>query len=159
MKIYGTIINRDFVASPEQDRLEKHYFASLKNGTLITKEYKKFRQSKTWKQVKVIWGLAMTTIAQHFEDNGWDTSKLLRIDHETGNKCSPEQIYEYLCEVCPIYEDGQRITLSKMSIEQAGEFYNACRNFAASNWFVEIPKADINWKNKKKNISRGINGN
>uniref|UniRef100_A0A6H2A3D8 Uncharacterized protein n=1 Tax=viral metagenome TaxID=1070528 RepID=A0A6H2A3D8_9ZZZZ len=156
MKIYGVKADGGFKVSPEQERLERHYLSGIKDGKLMTKEYKLFRQSKTWKQVKIIWGLALTTIEQHFKDNAWDTSYLLRIDKPTGNPCSKEQIYDYLLEVCPVYEDGKRIGLSKMSIEQAGQWYNAVSNFAASEWYVNIPDPDPDWfkKKEKKNAAK-----
>ena len=150
MRIFGTIIGGKFCCMPEQARIEEHYLKAYKDGTLAYRETGKFTQNKTHQQVKAYWGLAMTTIEQAFADNGWDTSYLLRLDHETGIACDKDLIYEYLCNVCPVYEQGKRITLSKMSIEQAIKFFDDCRAFASSQWGIYVPEPDPRYKEKIK---------
>lgn len=146
MKIYGVIQNGVFEASPEQDRIEKHYLSNIKDGTLVERETKKFRQSKTLQQTKAYWGLAITLIETEFKDRGWDTSFLLRLNKETGIACDKDLIYVFLCNACPVFENSQRITLSKMSIEQCIKFFENCCAFAATQWNIFIPPPDKNWR-------------
>jgi hypothetical protein len=45
-------------------------------------------------------------------------------------------------------DEGERITLSKADTSQASKFFEDIRAFAASQWSVNIPDPDPDWKRK-----------
>ncbi|MFA5381938.1 MAG: hypothetical protein WC356_02145 [Candidatus Micrarchaeia archaeon] len=151
IKIYGVIANGEFQATPEQQRIETHYLQSFKDGTLVERIVKKYSQPKTQQQLGAYFGLALTMIVAEFNDRGYDTSYLLRIDTPTGIGITKYLLKDYLYSVCPIYNDnGERITLAKASIEQTAKHFDDVRSFCASQWGIVIPDPDKNFRNNKE---------
>lgn len=113
--------------------------------------YTRARKDKSRQQLGAIFGLAIRQIKQFFDDNGWDSSYIIRSDRPTGIGLSAELLKEYLYAVVPIYnDDGERITLSKCTTKQAAEFFDGVRNFAASQWGLHIPEPDPSWQTKQE---------
>lgn len=133
MRIYGTIVGGEFRCSPDQERIEKHYLSALKDNTLAYRETKKFIQGKTHQQVKTIFGLMINSTIAQANDLGIDISYLLKylIDDKIpkGQGLTKDFLHELMYIICPTTdEDGKRITLSKMNIEQAGKLFESFRN-------------------------------
>jgi len=150
MDFYGTKNNGNICFSAMQLQFRKLYIESLKDGAEIKESITILRKSKTNKQVKAHWGMIINMSLAEFEDRGYDTSYILRLDKPTGIAISKDLLYEYLCNVCPIFdENGKRITLSKMDTAQASKFFEDCRNHLASQWSIYISEPDENWKDKK----------
>ena len=81
------------------------------------------------------------------DDRGYDTSFILNTPKPTGIGIDKNLLCDYFYNVCPIFnEDGKRITLSKMNIEQAMKFFGDVRNFLASQWSIVVPEPDPNWR-------------
>ena len=113
MQFVGTKQGGGMTFSVHQITLRRRYIASLKDGTPLSEEIKPIRKSKTHQQIKTIFGLAIMTILEQFEERGIGTDELLGLEIPTGNSISKGMMKEYLYAVCPIYsEDGKRITLS-----------------------------------------------
>jgi len=148
IKIYGVIQNGEFCAMPEQQRLEAHYLKEYKDGTLAERITRKFGQPKTKHQLGAHFGLALAIIIAEFDDRGYDTSFLYRIDKPTGIRIDKDLLKDYFYSVCPIFEAGQRITLSKATSEQASKHFNDVRNWASSQWQIVIPEPDKERKHK-----------
>ncbi len=149
MKFAGTKQGGGMTFSVHQITLRKRYIASLKDGTPLTEEIKPIRKGKSWEQVKTIFGLAIVTILDEFESRGIGTDELLGLSVPTGNSISKGMMKEYLYAVCPIFsEDGKRITLSHKdcTTKCASDFFDAIRNFMASQWSVYIPEPRTDWK-------------
>ncbi len=149
MKFVGTKQAGGMTFSVHQITLRKRYIASLKNGTQLSEEIKPIRKGKTHQQIKTIFGLAIQTILAEFEDRGIGTDELLGLEIPTGNPISQGMMKEYLYAVCPIYsEEGKRITLSHRDCTTvcASEFFDAIRNFMASQWSVYIADPNPDWR-------------
>lgn len=157
MTFSGCILDGKLNLPSAQKALRESYLSSMPSGTLIEETIKKISPKKTHKQVKAIFGLCLTMIIQTFSDNGWDSSILLKLPTPTGNAVSKNLLKEYLYAVCPINDDeGNKITLSAATIEQAGKFIDEIRNFAASQWGIAIPEPDINWRGAAQKQSRSV---
>lgn len=128
----------------------KQYLATLKAGTNVIDTVKVVRRRKTWKQCKTIFGQALKQIENQFEEWGYDTSYLYKwIDTPTGVAISKDNLIDLFYNLFPIYRDGARITLSKMTTIEASTFYEKIRNYVASQWSIVIPEPDPNWKEKE----------
>jgi len=153
MKIFGITINHEFVATPEQLQLEEHYLSSYKDGTLMWRETGKYNQPKTKKQVKTIFGLMMSSTIEQANDLGIDVSYLLKFltddNIPKGQGLTKDFLHELMYIICPTTDgEGRRITLSKMSIEQASNLFEAFRNIVAPLGIV-IPDPRPDWKENK----------
>ena len=149
-EFHGIIKNGCYHLSLTQSEQRANWLKNLKEGTLICERISVERKPKTWQQTKTHWGLAVSTILASFSDYGWDTSILLNLPKPTGVEVSSGLLQEYLYAACPTFnEAGERITLSKMDTKQASEFFDAVRNYAASQWSIYIPEPDPNWRDKE----------
>jgi hypothetical protein len=149
MQFFGTIQQGRIQLSISQKLLRQRYLTNLKNGTPITEEIKPIRKSKTHQQIKTIFGLAIQTCLDEFEDRGIGTDELLGLEIPTGNPITKGFMKEYLYSVCPMYsEDGKRITLSHRdcTTKCASDFFDSIRNFMASQWSVYISEPNPNWR-------------
>lgn len=155
MKIIATIQDHHIRLTPAQHALRQRYLDTLPNGSQITEEIKRVRQSKTHQQVKTIFGLALATIKNEFDDRGWDNSILLGLSRPTGNEVTTGLLKEYLYAVCPIRnEDSKRITLSHKDCDTkaASRFFDEIGAWSASQWNIYIPEPNPDWKNNKNNV-------
>ena len=151
MKFSGTTYQGNLTLSPLQLKLRRDYLKNMKDDTPVSEEIKPIRKGKTHQQIKTIFGLAIATILDEFEDRGIGTDELLGLEIPTGNPVSKGMLKEYLYSVCTIYsEDGKRITLSHKdcTTKCASDFFDAIRNFMASQWGVYVPEPDPNWNVK-----------
>ena len=106
---------------------------------------------KSQKQLAVVFGLVIGQTLDAFENLGYDTSYLLKLDKPTGTEVTVELLKEYLYAVCPIFdEQGKRVTLSKMDVAQATKFINDIRNFISSQWEIYIDDPNKDWYKEKK---------
>jgi len=114
-------------------------------------DIKLWRPGKTHQQVKAIFGLALKSIKQEFDDRGWDTSILLRSEMPTGIAVTPTLLKEYLYAVCPIFNDsGDAITLSHKDCDTAktAKFFSDIQAWVSTQWCILIPDPDPSWKTK-----------
>lgn len=149
MEFHGEIKDGKLVLSAAQQELRRRLLASYKDGTRVRETLTKKSPAKTHQQIKTIFGLVVAGVLNVFEDNGWDSSILLNTERPTGIPVSKELLKEYFYAVCPIYDNNEnRITLSKTTIDKAAQFINETRNWAASQWGIDIPDPDPNWKDK-----------
>ena len=149
MKVVATIQDGHLRLTPAQHELRQRFLSNLPNGSQITEELKRVTKSKTHQQVKAIFGLAMATIKQEFDDRGWDNSILLGLKRPTGNEITTGLLKEYLYAVCPIYnEDGKRITLSHKDCDTkcASKFLDEIGAWSASQWSIYIAEPNPDWK-------------
>jgi hypothetical protein len=141
-----------FVRSETQIAMFRQWWNSHKDGTMIKAEYKVFHGLKTNQQVKTHFGLLINTVIAKANDDGIDTSMflkmLIRDDLPTGVGLTKGFLHELLYALCPIAdEEGKRVTLSKMTTDQACKWFDECRNLLASRG-IYIPEPDPNWKDK-----------
>lgn len=133
---------------PIQDESLKRYLASLKDGARLQVRISRETRPRTNKQLATIFGLLLARIKQFFDDSGWDTSYIFRIEHPTGVGVSVEQLKDYFYALYPMADDdGKRCTLSSASTEQAAKFFEDVRNHVAP-WGIEVPDPDKDWKQK-----------
>ncbi len=151
MNFETTVKDGSLNMTPAQLELYKRTLASYKDETKVKLSITKITVSHTNQQLKTIFGLAIAQLVQAFDDNGWDSSMLLNIDKPTGVGCYKDLFKEYFYNLYPVRdENGKRITLSKMDIEQAGAYLEQIRNHAASQWSINIAEPDPLWREKNK---------
>lgn len=152
LEFYGTI-NGDKIDFPgQQTSLMKDYLSSTKDGTMVYVRIGRYSAPKTNAQLRAWFGLFLATVLAEFNDRGYDTSFLLNIDKPTGIPIDRDLLKDYMYNVCPVYnEEGRKIGMSSMNIEQMVKFFDDCRNFTASQWNIFVPEPDKD--HKKKSIS------
>lgn len=146
------IIDGEPRISPADRKTRDDFIAEAKDGC-YTVEIKRSKKSKSNQQVKAHWGLLVNTILSHADNEGFDTSALLRWmirdDIPTGVPICKALLQQVLYMVCPIFDENEkRVTLSDMTPEQASRFFNNCRDFLA-NRGLYIPEPDPEWKTRK----------
>lgn len=153
-EFYGTIQGGEITLSNEQIVLRGQYLSELKDGTQIYERIGIYRRPKTDAQLKAFWGLFASTVINEFNDRGWDTSFILKIDKSTGIGIDRDLLKEYMYSVCSCFDDNhKKVTMSGMDTAQMAKFFDDCRNFAASQWSIYVPEPDKNWKeNQGKSI-------
>lgn len=108
---------------------------------------------KTHQQVKAIFGLLIQHAISQVNDQGLDTSGFIRLmvqeDLPTGVPLHKDLLYGLLLNLCPVYEEGRKLTLSQMSIEQASQFFDQCRNLLASRG-IYVPEPNKDWQRENK---------
>lgn len=146
MELHGEILNHELTLSDIQSKSRQQWLASLKDGTRVKETLVRETKEGTYQQIKTIFGLVIAMIVTGFNDLGWDSSYLLKTDLPTGVPITKGLLKEYFYIVCPIEdEEGNRITLSKANIMQRMKFIDDTRNFAASQWGMDIPDPNPNW--------------
>lgn|SRR4030042_252705 len=150
LEFYGTIYGGKLEWSGDQKLIIAEEFAKCKDGTQVWIRFGRLKAPKTSAQLKTWWGLFAATIITEFNDRGYDTSYILKVDKPTGIPISRDLLKEYLYNVCPVFRDGRRITMSSMDTEEMSRFFDDCRNFAASQWNIFVPEPDPNWREKEK---------
>ncbi|MCK5017492.1 MAG: hypothetical protein KAS32_10530 [Candidatus Peribacteraceae bacterium] len=148
-----------FMMAPAIAEQARKYWASIKEGSTVIKSLKVPRKSKSQNQLGAYWGLAMATAVEQLDDRGYDTSFLLNTPKPTGIAIDRNLLCDYFYNVCPMIDDesGNRITLSKADTKQAAKFFDDVRKFLASQWSIDVPEPDPNWRihestNKSNNM-------
>jgi len=123
-----------------QQRLDK-YWAKASDGRYQC-SVEKAKRDKTAAQCRLIFGQLINRTIDFADDYGIDASgfvELLNQDLPDGVPLSKELVKDYLYKICPTFNDkGQKITLSKMTVRQASDWYERCRNkLAAKGILIE----------------------
>ena len=138
MELIATIQNGQAVLTPEQRELERRYLASLKDGTKVRKRWTRIAAKRTSQQVKAHWGLVIMLMRAKMEELGWDICGVVP------NK---QMIHDILKRSCGgVGDSGELLGLSEMTVPQAMQFFENCRDWAASELAVYIPEPDPNWR-------------
>ena len=150
MKFYFHVQNGKRTMKPEQARLEQQFLATLKPTDLVEADYHKYRQPRSQKQLGAWFGLFSKVVLAEFEDRGIDSGYLFGLNKPTGIAVSKGLLKDYMYAVCPCYnDDGKRITMSEpMNTIQMAQFFDDCRNWAATQWFIYVPDPDPHWYEK-----------
>ena len=149
LECYGTIYNGKLEWSGDQKLVMAEEFRKCKDGTQVWIRFGRIKTPKTSAQLKAWWGLFASYVITEFNDRGYDTSYILKVTNPTGIPIDRELLKEYLYNVCPIYRESRRVTMSSMNIEEMNKFFDDCRNFAASQWQIFVPEPDKNYRDKK----------
>jgi hypothetical protein len=150
IKLNGVKRGGELKLHPAMDEAKRRWIASLKDETPIEITLSKITNHKSQKQLGAYFGLMLTAAIIELDDRGYDTSFILRIDKPTGIPITKDGLKDYLYSVCPIYRNGESITLSKANMEEAAKHYDDCRNFLASQWGIVIPDPDPMYKQQKQ---------
>ena len=158
LKTFGSKQGDKFVRSETQMNMFRQWWKSLKDGTMLTAEYKVFRPPKSYQQVKTHFGLLINTVIAKTNDEGIDTSKFLKLlvrdDLPTGVGLTSDFLHQLFYLVCPTYtKEGKRVTLSSMTTEEASDWFERCRNLLASRGIC-VDDPDPNWNQPQGNIRK-----
>jgi hypothetical protein len=148
----GTIKDGRFELELPQFRLREKYLKSLKDGTEVVETFKKKVKSKSWSQVKAHFGLALKLIVTAFDDRGWDSSEIYKLEKPNGVPVNEIMLQQYFYALFPTSnEEGKIITMSDPDFTTAHEsvFFDSIRNHVASQWSIYIPDPEPNWKDKE----------
>jgi len=124
-----------------------------KNGC-IEIDVKLARKPKSHQQVKMIFGLMIQSTIVQANELAIDTSDFLAylVDSSIpkGQGLTQGFLHELMYAVCPTTdEDGRRVTLSKMSTEQAGDLFESFRTIVAPLG-INISNPNPNWEQEQK---------
>ena len=151
MDFIGKKSGGKLIYPPAVAEQKRRHWRSIPEGADVKSSLAVQRQARTNKQLGAIWGLMIAQAVTELDDRGYDTSFILNTPNPTGIAIDKNLLCDYFYNVCPIFdEDGKRITLSKMNIEQAMKFFGDVRNFLASQWSIVVPEPDVNWREKEK---------
>jgi len=149
---YPTAHSGELVLPKPQQESKRSYLLSVDNKPLV-EEIKLWRPKKSWNQVKAIFGLALKIVKTEYDDRGWDTSMLFRLEKPTGIGVTADLLKVYFYSVCPIFNSaGNPITLSdeEVTTERAAKFLTDIQAWASSQWSIYIPDPDKNWQQSQK---------
>ena len=146
MKFHGTKTNGKFVAPAPIAELARRHWESIKEGSEVVKDVYVPRNSRSEKQLGAIWGLMLSTVSIELSDMGYDTSIIYNLDQPTGIEIAKDDLCNFFYSACPIWRDGKRITLSKADTKEAAKFFEDIRNYASSQWGINVPDPNPNWK-------------
>jgi len=139
MPTYAAIVRDGKLCFPEtQSGLRTQWLTTLKADARVEEKLTRVRRSKSHQQVKCHWGLVVGMIKQKFDDDGFDVM---------GVPISRDQIQKVLYAKCgAVGDDGEHLTLSKMSTVQASMFFEHCTRWASAQLGLYIPEPDVNWR-------------
>lgn len=148
LKIIGVARAGTLVFPTPEERQRTEWL--MRYSGKFVKEHLQLRTAlRTNQQIKCHFGLLINSVIAQANDDGLDTSSFLKLlvkeDSPTGVGLTKDFLHELFYCVCPVYRDGQRITLSRMTIDEASRWFDECRNLLASRGiFVADP--DPNWQ-------------
>ena len=148
MKFPGVKTNGQLVHAPAIAEAKRKYWERAPEGAMIESSLTVKHKDKTSNQLGAIWGLMLTQAVSKLDDRGYDTSFIYNLSKPTGIAITKDDLCHFFYNACPIYNDNQRITLSKSDTKQAAKFFDDVRDFMASQWGIYIPEPDPNWREK-----------
>ena len=148
MKFIGTKQDGQLVHAPSIAEEKRKYWERVPEGAIVESSLTVKRRDKTTNQLGAIWGLMLSQAVSELDDRGYDTSFIYNLFNPTGIGITKDDLCHFFYQACPIYNDGERITLSKSNTEQAAKFFNDARNYMASQWGINIPEPNQDWKGK-----------
>jgi len=154
IKINGTIRGGKLFIPAAMAEAKRQWIASQKEDTLIAIEMKRPSSPKSKQQLGAIFGLLLKTAVIEMEHLGMDTSYIYKLDRPTGIRIDEDTLLKYLYNACPIYRDGEIITLSQMDMAEAADCYDKFCAYLASQFGIVIPEPDKNWRLKKCNFAK-----
>ena len=141
MEFHFVIAEGELILSPVQREIRRQYLSKLKNGTLIKETLKREGNVKTHKQCKTQFGLVVEMVRLRLEEMGVDIC---------GIPANKDMVYDILKKACfGVGDFGETIGLSEMTTIQAGQAFENCRTWAATQLSLNIPDPDPDWKGKK----------
>lgn len=152
IKIYGIKKQGKLFFPLHEIDNENQFEKSLKDGDAVVRETKKYYEPKTHKQCKTVFGLMIANCIAQVNDMGLDTSGFLKLmlrdDLPSGVPVTKDLLYNLLISLCPIYDNKENKTLSKMNTKQAADFFKNCCILLASRG-IYISEPNPNWREKK----------
>ena len=145
MDFYGTKVNGKPVyesAVQEQMRTE---WNKIQEGAVFKKSIVVPRDTKSYSQVKLIWGnmIANTIIQAYDKDIGYSEllGYLIAHDLPKGTVIDKDFLHQLMYVICPTTdENGKKITLSKMDTLQASSLFKRyCNIMAGVGIHIEEP--------------------
>lgn len=156
MEFFGTKQNGKQHFHPAVAEQRRRAWDKIKEGQTFKTSLIVPRENKTWEQVKTIWSMTIAMTLLHCEDRGYGIDYIYDIPTPEGEdlpiyvKIAPNQLKEYLYATCPTYNDsGERVTLSKMDIEQASQFFDNSRGIIERKFDLSIPEPRKDWRQLK----------
>ena len=147
MEFHGYTSNGKLMLSTAQQIMRANFLESM--GTCnATETITRVSKPKTHQQVKMHFGLVISMIKYTFDERGIDLACLIPGVKIPPGQPVPKDVIQRILYACcnDVGDEGERKTLSKMNTIEASRFFEACRNYAARMWHIQIPEPDINWK-------------
>lgn len=133
----GIAKNGLYKLAPNEDELLTNWLIDC-DGKFVKATWVKVGKSRTSKQLKTHFGLAVAKIRQAMIDKGQSICGV------TPNKLMIHEILTMSCGgVGPL---GESKRLSQMTIDEAMKFFENIRDWAATQLHCVIPDPDPNWR-------------
>ena len=130
---------------------QRKHWLTISEGHSVREKIVVIRGSKTYKQIKTIFGLCIGTIKYQFDEIGMDISTFLKVKRGIGKPVPTSIIREYIYVICPLYDDDDNpIRLSSHLADTANvaRWITDIQTTAADEWGIYIPDPDPSWKTK-----------
>ncbi len=120
---------------------------SCKDGQLIEVTRKKWHPKKTHQQCKLYFGNLVKAVVSELDDRGW-TLTIEVGPHKAQVRPTTNRVKDLLYDLfAQKDDDGQVITISRMSTVQMAEFYeDCCDGLAVEPWMIYVQPPNPNWK-------------
>lgn len=152
MEFVAKVKDGTLLLSPDMAEMRNAFVRKMKDGTLVRIALTRVGKDKTLQQLRCHWGLVVGTIRREFEDRGMDLATFLRSDTIPEGQPVPADVIQAVLYACcnAVGDAGERKTLSKMNTAEASRFFEACRNYAAAAWNIQIPDPNPAWGHLKE---------
>jgi len=139
LEVVGISSRATLKLTPNEEELRMNWFADC-DGKFVRARYSRVGKPKTSQQLKTHFGLAIAKIRQSMEKHGFTICGILP------NKT---MVHEILSECCGgVGPLGQKKRLSAMTSDEAYQFFENIRDFAAQSksfpCYIPDPRPD--WK-------------
>lgn len=150
MEFHGKTLNGEMIYSMAQLRIRSEFLNSLGTSNII-ETITRVSKPKTHQQVKMHFGLVIMTVKYTFDERGIDLASLIPGNSIPPGQPVPKDVIQKILYACcnDVGDGGERKTLSKMNTIEASRFFEACRDYAARTWRIQIPEPNIDWRKKQ----------
>jgi len=145
MDFYGTKQNGKPVFPPAVGKQRRVCWNKIKDGDTFKSSLSIPRKSKSYSQVKLIWGNMIANTILQAEEKGIGVDDLLKYllvgNIPKGAAIDEDFLHALMYVICPTTnEDGKKITLSKMNTLQASSLFKRfCDILAGIGIYIEEP--------------------
>ncbi len=145
MDFYGVKRNGKRTHAPAVMEQMRLWWAKVKEGQAFKMSMTTLRKTKSYAQVKLIWGNMIANTILQAKDKSIGVDDLLRYllarDIPKGVEIDEDFLHALMYVICPTTdEDGKKITLSKMDTLQASSLFSRyCKIIAGAGIYIEEP--------------------
>lgn len=148
MDFYGKKTNGIGVYPPAVQEQRRIAWDKIPEGATFKASITQPRQTKTYSQVKLIWGNMIANTIIQSQEKGIGVDDLLKYllagNIPKGTAIDENFLHQLMYVICPTTDEtGKKITLSKMNTLQASSLFTRyCQIMAGTGIYIEEPKLE-----------------